>query len=161
MQTKKLPITARTPVSRRIFLAALAGGSVAGGLYLFGDSAKSNPIGPEAALLRVADRTLILIDIRRPDEWALTGVAFGAVPLDMREDRFLDRLDQLTGGDRAAPIALICARGVRSRRLATKLAAAGFSAVLDVSEGMLGSAAGPGWIARGLPFGAIESGMDE
>lgn len=93
-----------------------------------------------------------MLDIRRPDEWALTGVATGAVALDMREADFIERLDQLVAGDRAAPIALICARGVRSRRLAAKLTSAGFSAVVDVSEGMLGSAAGPGWIARGLPI---------
>ena len=87
----------------------------------------------------------------RPDEWAETGIATGAVTLDMRETDFVEQLDHLVGGDRTAAIALICARGVRSRKLAARLTAAGFSAVLDVSEGMLGSAAGPGWVARGLP----------
>lgn len=138
-------------MSKRAFLALLAGGTFAAGLYAFGDSAVSDPIEPETALARILDKSLILIDIRRPDERALTGVAVGAVPLDMRDDGFLADLDRLTGGNRAAPIALICARGVRTRRLAAKLTAAGFTAVLDVPEGMLGSPAGPGWIARGLP----------
>lgn len=97
------------------------------------------------------DKSLILFDIRRPDEWALTGVAVGAVALDMGDDGFLAALDHLNGGDRTAAIALICARGVKSRKLAARLTEAGFTAVLDVSEGMLGSAAGSGWIARGLP----------
>ncbi len=132
-------------------MALLAGGTIAAGLYVFGDTAKSDPIAADEALGRLRDGSLILVDIRRPDEWALTGVAVGAVPLDMRDDGFVAALDQLVGGDRAMPIALICARGGRSRKLAARLAEAGFSAVLDVSEGMLGSAAGPGWIARGLP----------
>jgi hypothetical protein len=36
----------------------------------------------------------------------------------------------------------------------TRLASAGFTDVLDVPEGMLGSGAGPGWIASALPLRA-------
>ena len=133
-------------------MGLLVGAGGAAGLYAFADTAKSIPISTDAALAGLANGRMIMLDIRRPDEWALTGVATGAVALDMREADFIERLDQLVAGDRAAPIALICARGVRSRRLAAKLTSAGFSAVVDVSEGMLGSAAGPGWIARGLPI---------
>jgi hypothetical protein len=35
--------------------------------------------------------------------------------------------------------------------MAARMEAAGFTRILDVPEGMVGSAAGPGWIARGLP----------
>lgn len=159
MQTDHMQKTAHTAVSRRLFVALVAGGSVAGGYYLFADTAVSETIAPQLVQQRLDDKSLILIDIRRPDEWTLTGIAVGAFPLDMREEGFMDSLDQLTGGNRAAPIALICARGVRSRRMAAKLGAAGFSAVLDVSEGMLGSAAGPGWIARGLPLAPYQTGV--
>jgi rhodanese-related sulfurtransferase len=104
---------------------------------------------PEA-LAQVQAGTLTLIDIRRPDEWARTGVAEGAIPLDMRRDDFAQALLAEVGGmDR--PVALICARGVRSRRLAGLLREAGFSRIIDVPEGMSGSGAGPGWVARGLP----------
>ena len=48
-------------------------------------------------------------------------------------------------------MALICAGGVRSARLANRLDAAGLGPILDVPEGMEGSAAGPGWIKSGLP----------
>jgi len=94
---------------------------------------------------------LVLIDIRRPDEWERTGVAEGASPLDMRRDDFTDALAELVAGNRDAQIAVICARGVRSARLANRLADAGFTNIIDVPEGMLGSAAGPGWLARDLP----------
>ena len=41
---------------------------------------------------------------------------------------------------------------MRSKRMADRLRAAGFSGVLDVPEGMLGSDAGIGWIELGLPL---------
>lgn len=92
-----------------------------------------------------------MIDIRRPDEWARTGVAEGAYPLDMRRDDFIEALAMLVDEQRDQPIALICARGVRSDRMSARLRQAGFDRIIDVPEGMLGSAAGPGWIARDLP----------
>ncbi len=95
---------------------------------------------------------IALIDIRRPDEWARTGSGEGAHRLDLRRDDFVDALLEITGGERSVPVALICARGVRSARVANRLIAAGFTNIIDVPEGMLGSAAGPGWIARGLPL---------
>lgn len=105
---------------------------------------------PEA-MDRAASGAIVLIDIRRPDEWQATGIAQGARPLDMRRPDFEAALLTLAGGDRTRPIALICARGGRSARLARRLAAAGFTTILDVPEGMLGSRAGPGWVSRGLP----------
>jgi rhodanese-related sulfurtransferase len=94
---------------------------------------------------------IVLIDIRRPDEWALTGIGEGAVPIDMRRPDFKAALAAAMGGDRTRPVALICARGVRSRRMADGLRSAGFTSVLDVPEGMMGSGAGPGWLRAGLP----------
>lgn len=98
-----------------------------------------------------ADGSLLLIDVRRPDEWQRTGVGEGAVPIDMRRDDFEAALLRAAGGDKARPVALICARGVRTRRLSARLSEAGFTRIIDVPEGMLGSGAGPGWISRGLP----------
>lgn len=95
--------------------------------------------------------TVLLIDIRRPDEWERTGVGEAAVPLDMRRSDFIDALLARTKGRRDVPVALICARGVRSRRMTERLTEAGFSTIIDVPEGMLGSGAGPGWLKRGLP----------
>lgn len=97
-----------------------------------------------------------LIDIRRPDEWKRTGVGEGAYPIDMRREDFTTQLLGVTDGDKSAPVALICARGVRSRRLTERLTAAGFTNIIDVPEGMLGSGAGPGWIKSGLPTVAFD-----
>lgn len=94
---------------------------------------------------------VFLIDIRRPDEWEKTGIGEGAHPLDMRRRDFVEALDKITGGNKSAPVALICARGVRSARLSNRLSEAGYSNIINVPEGMLGSSAGPGWLESGLP----------
>ncbi len=94
---------------------------------------------------------LLLIDIRRPDEWDATGSGEGAHRLDMRRNDFVVALESLAGGRRDSPIALICARGVRSAYLSNRLKEAGFTRIIDVPEGMFGSSTGPGWLVRGLP----------
>lgn len=100
----------------------------------------------------VQEDQIVLVDIRRPDEWQATGTAEGAHRLDLRRPDFIAALSDLVGGDRDRPVALICARGVRSARLANRLTENGFSSVINIPEGMLGAADGPGWIARGLPL---------
>lgn len=94
---------------------------------------------------------IVLVDVRRPDEWARTGVPEGGVGIDMRRGDFVDVLLAQVGGDLDKPVALICARGVRSARMSARLKEAGFTQIIDVPEGMLGSGAGPGWVKRGLP----------
>jgi rhodanese-related sulfurtransferase len=98
-----------------------------------------------------AEGRIVLVDIRRPDEWARTGIGEGAVALDMRRPDFVAALTAHVDGQKTAPIALICARGVRSARLSARLTQAGFTNIIDVPEGMLGSGAGPGWLKSGLP----------
>ncbi len=144
-------------VSRRGFLLAGVAVGVAGAAFAgrwfnvwaeaSGDALLSAPMAHE----KVRAGEITLVDIRRPDEWARTGVPEGALALDMRRPDFTDVLLEEVGGSAEAPIALICARGVRSRGLGAKLTKAGFTQIIDVPEGMLGSGAGPGWIKRGLP----------
>ena len=105
---------------------------------------------PDAHTFANANR-IFLIDVRRPDEWASTGSGEGAHRLDMRRKDFVEALDTLVAGDRTAPVALICARGVRSNAMSRRLRNAGYTNIIDVPEGMLGSRAGPGWIKRKLP----------
>jgi rhodanese-related sulfurtransferase len=101
----------------------------------------------------------LLIDIRAPEEWRETGVARGALRITIHHPRgdagFIEDVLNAVGGDRARPIAVICATGSRSSRAAALLAKSGFADVRDVAEGMRGgfllTRAGPGWIARGLP----------
>lgn len=142
-------------LSRRTLLlgAGAAVAATASGSYavLSRDRFSGTEMSPPDVLAAVRAGEVMLIDIRRPDEWTGTGIAEGANPLDMRRDDFVQALATLTGGDLRAPVALICARGVRSDRTSARLAQAGFTNIIDVPEGMLGSSAGPGWLERGLP----------
>lgn len=114
------------------------------------DGARSLSVADAHAQAAAGD--ILLIDIRQPREWRATGVGIGAHPLDMRQADFADRLARIAGpGGKNRPIALICARGGRSARLARRLTKAGWTRIIDVPEGMLGSAAGPGWRGAGLP----------
>lgn len=109
---------------------------------------------PEAFALAQQGKIRI-IDIRRPDEWRETGVAAGVERLDMRHpdgpQGFAQALLEKVGGDRDAPIALICRTGNRTTQVQAALRELGFTNVYNITEGMAGSRAGPGWIARGLP----------
>lgn len=135
---------------------ALVGGAVAatGGrnlFYLALSEGVDQQIDVTTAHDQASSGEILLIDIRRPDEWAATGSPTPGHRLDMRREDFTDALLALTGGATDAPVALICARGVRSSRLTNRLSEAGFTNIIDVPEGMLGSGAGPGWIREGLP----------
>ncbi len=100
---------------------------------------------------------LLLVDIRTPAEWATTGVPAGAAPIPLTErpqrvrPEFVGEIDRLVAGHRDRPVALICRSGGRTAFARRLLLAHGFSAVLDVAEGMSGSEFGPGWLSRGLP----------
>ncbi len=131
--------------TRRALIAALpvAAGAAAGLWLLRGPSAPA--LTPDEALRRSEAGALLIVDIRRPDEWRQTGVAIGAATIDMRREDFSEALAEarrLSGG---LPAAIICARGVRSARVARRLAAAGLTDVYDIPEGM------EGWLRRGLP----------
>jgi rhodanese-related sulfurtransferase len=109
---------------------------------------------PEA-YARAADGELVIIDIRRSEEWRQTGVGAGVLRIPMIHPRgeagFLEEVLAAAGGHKDAPIALICRTGNRTTHLQRYLQAQGFTNVINIKEGMIGSAAGPGWIRRGLP----------
>jgi len=109
---------------------------------------------PDAAAAVSAGK-ITLVDIRTPPEWKETGVARGAKRINMLHPQgapgFVDQLLGEVKGDRNAPIALICRTGNRSTQVQRYLQSVGFTQVHNVNEGMAGSAAGPGWLKRGLP----------
>lgn len=145
------PSPRRAFARRGVLVGALAfGGLTAARWYNIGGSVEGSALSVTEAHSAARSGDITLIDIRRPDEWARTGIPEGADALDMRDPDFTRKLLKLVP-DRSAPIALICARGVRTRALAKRLTEAGFSNIIDVPEGMLGSGAGPGWLALGLP----------
>jgi rhodanese-related sulfurtransferase len=104
---------------------------------------------------------LTLIDIRTPPEWKETGIAEGAALINMIHPQgaagFLNEVLAKVGGDRTAPIALICRTGNRTTQVHRFLKAQGFTQVYNVREGMAGSGAGPGWLARRLPVEACKA----
>ena len=114
-------------------------------------------IDADAAHARAESGNVLLVDIRTPEEWRDTGVPASARAITMHSEDFLTLLDEAIAGDRATPIALICARGNRSRFVAGELAKRGYINLHDVSEGMAGSPRGPGWLSRGLPLRAVEA----
>lgn len=134
--------------------AVLAGGGVFASKWfnVFADLSDEGLLSVTLAHQQAEDGQIYLIDIRRPDEWERTGVAATAIPLDMRRDDFEDVLRNVFAQSGERPVALICARGVRSDRMNARLKDAGFAHILDVPEGMLGSGAGPGYIETGLPL---------
>lgn len=105
------------------------------------------------AFAAAGEGKLRLIDIRTPQEWRQTGVAPGAGRVDFYRgpEMLLNSVLQMVGGDRNAPIALICRTGNRTTHAQKFLQAQGFTRVYNVKEGMTGSGAGPGWLKRNLP----------
>ncbi len=97
---------------------------------------------------------VLMVDVRRPEEWAETGVAPGAALITLQDTDFLDRLAAAAGGNKEAAIAFICRSGVRSAAATGKARAAGYTNVYNITGGM--SMAG-GWIDAGLPLVAAGS----
>lgn len=142
----------RSSLSRRSLILGAGASVVAGIAGAQTVPTKGGELTPPDAHTLATSGRITLVDIRRPDEWASTGSGQGAHRLDLRRADFIPELVKLVDGDKSAPLAVICARGVRSFRTSRDLRNAGFTNIIDVPEGMLGSRAGPGWIARKLPL---------
>lgn len=118
--------------------------------------------GPTLTTPQAFERTqsgeVTLIDIRTPMEWRQTGVAEGAHLIDMLHPKgpagFADRVLAEVGGDKSAPIALICRTGNRSGQMQRELMDRGFTNVYNVTGGMVGNPGATGWTTAGLPVQA-------
>lgn len=97
----------------------------------------------------------MLIDVRSPSEWRQTGLPQDAETVTIHHPGggkgFLSDILAVVENDLGAPIALICATGVRSKRAQQFLEAQGFSNVVSVKGGMFGSKHADGWTNSGLP----------
>ncbi|MBU2533286.1 MAG: rhodanese-like domain-containing protein [Alphaproteobacteria bacterium] len=94
---------------------------------------------------------MIIVDIRTPPEWAETGVATGAVTIDMQDPEFIPKLVALRTENQDKGIALICASSNRSGQAQRLLSQSGFDRLYSVFGGMTGNGQVAGWIADGLP----------
>lgn len=102
-------------------------------------------LAPREANLEVSAGGMVLIDIRTPDEWADTGVAPNATPIDMTSPEFVDQLKAVIAANPGKKYAFMCRSGNRSGMLTKRLEQAGLQNVVDVKGGILG------WIDAGLP----------
>ncbi len=109
-----------------------------------------------AAQTKASAGEILLVDVRSPQEWRQTGIPQGARQVTIHHPKglpgFVAAMIAEVGGDLDQPIAMICARGNRSTVAQDALRRAGFTEVMNVREGMIGSPAGPGWLQRQLPI---------
>lgn len=112
---------------------------------------------------KAAKGEITLVDVRTPDEWKQTGVPASAHTITMHQPgpQLLQQLDAALGGDRSKPLAIICRTGNRTGSLAGPLQKAGYTNVIDVSEGVAGSRAGQGWFKAGLPVRKWAPGQEK
>ena len=112
---------------------------------------KDRILSSEQAFEKSNDKSLILIDIRRTDEWQKTGIPQTAIALTMDNPDFMQTLENLTNNDKNKPLAIICAAGGRSARMCQILQSEGYNFIFDVAEGVSGGQFGIGWIQKNLP----------
>ena len=110
-------------------------------------------LSAEMARDRALKGEIVLVDIRTPGEWAETGLPDVAHAIDLQSQDFGPKLKALMDANAGKPIAMICATGGRSSYVTQALAKHGIT-ILNVREGMMGSADGPGWRKKGLPVRA-------
>ena len=125
-------------------------------MMIHSNTIAAEKIAPPDALKQIEAGTMILLDIRSPQEWKETGIASVAVPLTMHDSGFLQGFQKVVAENPEKEIGIICATGGRTGWLQAELAKRGLRQVIDVSEGMLGNKSGPGWIARGLAMKKIQ-----
>jgi rhodanese-related sulfurtransferase len=109
-------------------------------------------LSAESAHKLVQRGELILLDVRTPSEWAMTGMPRDSVGANVKDVDFLAQARGAVLGDLEYPIAVICRAGNRSTVAAAQLEDAGFAEIYEIAEGMAGlEGVGEGWIKRGLP----------
>lgn len=120
-------------------------------------------MGAAEAHAKAEKGEITLIDVRTPEEWKQTGVPASAYTVTMHQPgpQLLAQLDEVLGGDRSKPLAIICRTGNRTGSLAGPLRQAGFKTVIDVSEGMAGGRNGTGWVKSGLPVRKWTPGQEK
>jgi rhodanese-related sulfurtransferase len=101
----------------------------------------------------------VLVDVREASEWAQTGVPADAKRISISRPDFVEAVLAAVNNDRSKPVAVICRSGTRSVRAAEQLAAAGFSSVINIGDGMIGrDGVGGGWLAANLPLTRAQTG---
>ena len=120
---------------------------------------QADELSAPEAYARASAGEIVLIDVRSPSEWRQTGLPAHGKAVTIHDPEglpaFVRKITALLGNDPSQPVALICASGVRSTYAEKLLEQAGFTAVYNVTEGMMGGRAGPGWLKHTLPTEAV------
>jgi rhodanese-related sulfurtransferase len=148
----------RIALGRRVFILGLAASPIALGSSRLHAQARTIWSAVEAYDALLADSARV-IDVRSREEWLETGVGARIWAISMHEDRFPDRLFAAKAMAGSRDVGLICATGGRSATLLRALRQAGYEGYVDISEGMLGSRRGPGWLAAGLPVVPLDAAL--
>lgn len=108
---------------------------------------------PAAAAHKQVQRgELVLIDVRSPTEWAMTGMPRDSIGAPMLASDFIAQARGAVLGDLEQPVAVLGRDREDARRAAERLEAEGFREIYIIPGGMGGGAApGQGWLASGLP----------
>ncbi len=126
-------------MDRRIFIAfgtaAVAVAAAAAGFLGRGAQAENLTLETLSGAELSGDGSILLVDIREPEEWQETGVVEGALLVTYADrDSFLSAVrPHLQDGQR---LALICRSGNRTSRATRQIAAAVDFPVVDVAGGM-------------------------
>lgn len=120
-------------------------------LAAFGLSVGSCRQTPDSTALRSVDaaafkqivdaHTAVIIDVRRPDEFADSHLG-GAVNIDVEDAAFADKIKSL---DKDKSYLVYCRSGRRRLNAANQMASAGFKEVVNLEGGITG------WIDNGYP----------
>lgn len=127
----------------------LAGSLLLPASFVFGQAVVS--LSARETSDAVQAKRIVLVDIRSAEEWADTGLARGAIPLDADGAAFEPRLAGLRLDSAGKRIVLIDRTGAQALAVAQKLAGRGWRDLAAVRDGMLGPG---GWIAEKLPLAA-------
>ena len=112
---------------------------------------------PDVAREAALAGEIIMIDIRRPEEWAQTGVPDVALLADMTSPDFLKIITAIRLQSPDTPLAFSCRTGNRSGYLTGELEKMGMSGIIDVVGGLQGSRADQGWVKRQLPIRSVSA----
>ena len=127
-------------MDRRLFLAfgsaAALALAAAGFLFGRGREPENLTLAALSGTALASNSSLLLVDIRRPEEWQETGVVEGALLITyVDRDSFLAALRPHLGEGQS--LALICRTGNRTSRATRQIAGAVDVPVIDVTGGMV------------------------
>lgn len=123
--------TSMSLVAVAAFAGVLAGGCAADGQKDAG-STKVTHVNATAAAQLVAEKKVVVIDVRTPAEFAGGHIA-GARLIDIGGPDFEQRLDQL---DKSQTYLVHCRSGARSTRALSTFSKLGFKSVVHLDGGM-------------------------